>query len=58
MLHMSGVIRKIKQRKGDYMALSKEIGISYSQLYRIVSGRTTIPKMDVWNSLVKWVEKK
>jgi transcriptional regulator with XRE-family HTH domain len=57
MLHMSGIIRKIKQHKGSYRSLAEEIGITYSQLYNIVSKRTKSPRWDVYELLRKWIEK-
>lgn len=54
MIQLSTLVKRIKKRKGEYSSVAKEIGITYSQLYRVVSGRTTSPKLEVWNALQKW----
>lgn len=57
MATLSNIIKKIKKRKGDYLAVSEEIGITYYQLYNLISGRTKCPRWHVWVSLQKWANK-
>lgn len=53
---LSMVVRKIRACNETYLCLARDIGITYSQLYRVATGRTINPKMDVWNKLLKWAE--
>lgn len=57
MVKLETLVKNIKKHKGFYYALANEIGITYSQLYRVVSGRTVSPKLSVWNALQKWGKK-
>lgn len=54
---LSNIIKKVKKRKGDYLAVSKEAGITYYQLYNLISGRTKFPRWNVLEALRKWAKK-
>jgi hypothetical protein len=57
MIKLETIVKKLKKRKGEYKIIAEEIGITYWELYRIVSGVTKNPKWHVFESLQKWASK-
>jgi len=54
---LNQIVKRIIKRKGQYRQVAVESGLTYWQIINIVSGRTTDPRLEVWNALLKWAEK-
>ena len=57
MMKLETIVKKIKKRKGEYAEIAEEIGITYFELYNLISGRVKNPKWYVMNALQKWAIK-
>ena len=57
MMKLSAIVNKLKKHKGEYQAIADEIGITYFELYNLISGRVKSPKWHVMNALQKWALK-